>query len=217
MMRTITVLFGLPLLLLSSLPTSSLAQGSADLDGTPLKRMDVQTLQIELERAERDLRDFEDYIGGLESASKKSSNSDRRRSVDRLREAMVNWILKVEDELGQEHTIRMHGQEVTQTTTKEIEKTTSSGRLPQTGRKIRYQGPADLYNAFYRLTRMQEIFISCRTIEEHAIAKETQALDRYHRLVSEFKMLMDTQIQEIRDLIPEAEEDPYGLAEPDSI
>ena len=64
---------------------------------------------------------------------------------------------------------------------------------------------------------MQEIFISCRTIEEHAIAKETQALERYHRLVSEFKMLMDTQIQEIRDLIPEAEEDPYGLAESDSI
>ena len=217
MMRTITVLFGLPLLLLSSLSTSSLAQGSADLDGTPLKGMDVKTLQIELERAERDLRDFGGYIGGLESASKKSSNSDRRRAVERLRVGMGDWILKVEDELGQEHTIRMHGKEVTQTTTKEMEKTTSSGRLPQTGRKIRYQGPADLYNAFYRLTRMQEIFTSCRTIEEHAIAKETQALDRYHRLVSEFKMLMDAQIQEIRNLIPEAEEDPYGLAEPDSI
>jgi len=195
----------LGLLLLGLGADAALAQDSSDLDGTPLKAMDIQNLDLELQRDETALRDFRNLIGRLESAAKKSSNTDRRRAVENLRNAMADKILQAEDYLGQKHTLRRHGQEVTVATTSEVEETTASGKIPQTGRKIRYQGPADLYNALYRLVRMQEIFISCRTIEEHAIAKSTESLQRYLKLTTEFASLMEADVQEIRNLRAEME------------
>ncbi len=203
MIRICILLLGV--LLLGFGADAALAQDSSDLDGTPLKAMDIRSLDLELQRDETALRDFRNLIGRLESAAKKSNNTDRRRAVENLRNAMADKILQAEDYLGQEHTLRRHGQEVTVATTSEVEETTASGKIPQTGRKIRYQGPADLYNAFYRLVRMQEIFTSCRTLEEHAIAKSTESLQRYLNLTTEFANLMETDVQEIRDLRAEVE------------
>jgi hypothetical protein len=202
MIRTLITLLGCGLLLSSSL---ALGQDSTELEGTPLLRMSVSTLQLELQRSETELRDFKALIGRLETANKKSSNTDRERAIDNLREAMGNKILKDEEYLGEEHLIRKHGKEVDVVSTSEVEENTASGKLPQTGRRIMYEGPADTYNAFYRLVRMQEIFISCRTIESHAIAKAAPADQRYLSLVNQFAVLMEHDLEEMQNLLAEKE------------
>lgn len=201
MTRTTTTLLGFGVLILGS--AFAVAQDSSDLAGTPLLRMDVATLESELQGVETELRNFKALIGRLETANKKSSNTDRERAIKNLRQAMGEKILKDEDYLGQEHLIRRHGQEVDVVSTREMEEGTASGKLPQTGRRIMYEGPADTYNAFYRLVRMQEIFVSCSTIEEHAIAKSSPADERYLSLVNQFAVLMERDTEELKNLLTE--------------
>jgi len=197
--------------------TPILAQNSTDLNGTPLKEMNIDALQRELDRNERALKKFRSDIKGLEAAGKKSSNTDRSRVIESLVSGMADKILQEEDLLGQEHLIRQHGKEASQLTTTQLEQTTAEGRLPKTGRRMIYEGPADRYHAFYRLMRMQEIYVNCSTIQEQTIAKASPAFERYINLVTEFGNLMEMDNQEIQNLITEKTEEVRSESEADSI
>jgi hypothetical protein len=195
----------------------SLAQNSTDLNGTPLEKMSIDALERQLDLNERALKTFRSNLKSLEAAGKKSSNTARRRAVENLVNSMADKILQEEDLLGQEHLIRQHGKEADQLTTKQVENATAEGRLPKTGRRMIYEGPADRYHAFYRLMRMQEIYVNCSTIQEQAIAKASPAFERYITLATEFGSHMEMDNLEITNLIGEKKAAARREAEADSI
>lgn len=147
----------------------------------------TQDLKRDLDRTEKELKKMADLNRSLGYSEKDSSNSKRQKVIGDLREHMANCIIRREDILGQEHTIKMHGETVTSGTTKEAEAGSPVGtsRAKQAKNLNNMDGPnADRLRL---LSRLQSLFVSAAKSERPAIEKQGDAFTRYSEKMARFE------------------------------
>ncbi len=98
---------------------------------------------------------------------------------------MGSCILRREDDLGQEHTIKKHGETVTAGTTSAAEVGSPVGTSTAKTSLQYKEGIAGL--RLRQLSRMQSIFVSAKTNLQPAIEKQGDSLDRYQTKVRQFR------------------------------
>lgn len=150
-----------------------------------LKEFDTRELEGHLRKTDKELKTMKNLEKKLESAARKSSNSDRKTAINKIQDHMGSCILRREDDLGQEHTIKKHGETVTAGTTSAAEAGAPVG-TSRAKTSLQYkEGIAGL--RLRQLSRMQSIFISAKTNLQPAIEKQGDSLDRYQTKVRQFR------------------------------
>jgi len=150
-------------------------------------------LKAEKRLVDSEYKSFRDLEKKLISAGRQSNSASRKKIIERIDELMRVIVLRREDILGVEHTIIKHGETVKAGTTKSAEAGT-----PVAGKKSRRQmkhGVSPHSEAFLRLSRMQTIIISGRTIYRQAVEKQGDALDRFQGGVEVFGGLLELEHQ----------------------
>jgi hypothetical protein len=105
---------------------------------------------------------------------------------------MGSCILRREDDLGQDHTIKKHGEEVTSGTTSAAEVGAPVG-TSRAKTSLNYkEGIAGL--RLRQLSRMQSIYVSAKHNKQPAIEKQGEALDRYMNQVRRFREELETSV-----------------------
>jgi len=156
----------------------------------PLTQADIRAMQEEISRADRELRDYDRLLVDLESSAKQTNKNNRSKAIGRLENVQKDVILRLEARLGEDYTIRRHGQEAEEVTTKQAEEGNLNSPARQKNTTAHELGGKGVQSAGYRLVRMQEIFVILQRNRQQAIERDAQALDRYYRLSREFGALM---------------------------
>jgi len=186
---------------LAILLTTSVAAQTKGLPTAPTNKAELNALEREIANKERGLDKYMSELRRLESAGKKSSNSDRDRSIGRIEKAMAEMIRFEESKLGDEYLLTMHGQEVDVVHTSESGSTTGTG--VRTGTKNRQRPPEGAPPVYLRLRSMQQIFTSCQTIRQMAISGQGDMFSRYEAQSHDFARLLREDLAELRGLLPE--------------
>ncbi len=151
--------------------------------GTSLSNSEISDLKNMLNRDQRELRDFQGLIRDLESAAKESSGARRQKTIDKLQEAMAREIIQAEENLNKDYFLRIHG---------EVSKRDASSSVPQ--------GTSAVFTPEHqRLTYMQSIYRVCSRGTRRAVNKESQGVENYLQKVKDFAVLMQTDIQRIKN------------------
>jgi len=176
-------------------------------------------LRRDLKETEREIKTIQDLQRKLTSAGRESSNTARHSAVDELREHMGDCIVRREDALGMEHTIKMHGQAVKGGTTEaaEVGAPVGTSRSKQVKNLTMNDGPnADRLR---RLSMLQSLYVSAVKIERSAVEKQGDAYDSYLAKVARFEKELvagrDALAAELaeREPAPAGEEEKEGGAE----
>jgi len=199
-MKTILGLLALTLLL-----TTTAAAQTKGLPTAPTNPAELNALEREISNKERGLSKYMTELRRLESAGKKSSNADRRRSIERIEKAMIEVIRFEESKLGDEFLLTMHGEEVDVVHTSESGSSTGTG--VRTGTKNRQRAPDNAPPVYLRLRSMQQIFTSCQTIREMAITGQGDMFTRYDAQSHDFARLLNEDLAELRGLLPKDDEE----------
>jgi len=120
----------------------------------------------------------------LERAGRSSSNADRNRVVKDLQGHMADAVIRRENILGQEHTIKQHGSEVGGLTDAAEVGTPMASK--KTRRRVRKGEAEEHPDALRRLTRLQTIQVSAGRIQRPAVERQEGAFESYTGLVKEF-------------------------------
>ena len=106
-------------LIIATLATclSVLAGTVADSRAEDLKKFSTRDLEDALRKTNKELKTFVSLEKKLASAAKQSSNTARKTALNNIQDHMAECIIRREDNLGQEHTIKMHGETVVAGTT----------------------------------------------------------------------------------------------------
>ncbi len=165
-----------------------------------LEDFDTRELEAHLRKTTAELKTMKDLERKLESAARQSSNSARKSTIDKLQDHMAQCILRREDDLGQEHTIKMHGEYVTSGTTSAAEVGAPVGTSRAKTSLNHKEGIAGL--RLRQLSRMQSIFVSAKRSQQPAIEKQGDSLDRYGAKVRRFgeelersKSILETELE----------------------
>ena len=155
---------------------------------------DFQTRDLEnhLRKTSKELKTMKNLEKKLQSASKQSSNTARKSAINNLQDHMVQCILRREDDLGQDHTIKKHGEEVTTGTTSAAEVGAPVGTSRAKTSLNFKEGIAGM--RLRQLSRMQSIFVSAKHNQQPAIEKQGDSLDRYSNQVRKFREELETSI-----------------------
>ena len=155
---------------------------------------DFQTRDLEnhLRKTSKELKTMKNLEKKLQSASKQSSNTARKSAINNLQDHMVQCILRREDDLGQDHTIKKHGEEVTTGTTSAAEVGAPVGTSVAKTSLNYKEGIAGL--RLRQLSRMQSIFVSTKHNQQPAIEKQGDSLDRYSNQVRKFREELETSV-----------------------
>ena len=150
-----------------------------------LENFNTRDLENHLRKTSKELKTMKNLEKKLESAARQSSNTARKTSINNLREHMGQCILRRENDLGQDHTIKMHGKEVTSGTTAAAEVGTPVGTSRAKTSLNFKEGLAGL--RLRQLSRMQSIYVSALQNEQPAIERQGDSLDRYTTQVRRFR------------------------------
>ena len=150
-----------------------------------LENFNTRDLENHLRKTSKELKTMKNLEKKLESAARQSSNTARKTSINNLREHMGQCILRRENDLGQDHTIKMHGKEVTSGTTAAAEVGTPVGTSRAKTSLNFKEGLAGL--RLRQLSRMQSIYVSAIQNEQPAIERQGDSLDRYTTQVRRFR------------------------------
>jgi hypothetical protein len=155
---------------------------------------DFQTRDLEnhLRKTSKELKTMKNLEKKLQSASKQSSNTARKSAINNLQDHMVQCILRREDDLGQDHTIKKHGEAVTAGTTSAAEVGAPVGTSVAKTSLNYKEGIAGL--RLRQLSRMQSIFVSAKHNQQPAIEKQGDSLDRYSNQVRKFREELETSV-----------------------
>ena len=157
------------------------AQSRAD----ELKEFSTRDLEDALRKTTSELKTFSSLEKKLVSAGNKSSNTDRKSVIIDIQDHMANCILRREDDLGQEHTIKMHGGHVVSGTTGAADVGAPVG-TSVAKRSLDYvEGIAG-----YRLRQLslfQSLFIAANQNMQPAIERQGDSLDRYASFTRRFR------------------------------
>jgi hypothetical protein len=157
-----------------------------------LEDFNTRDLESHLRKTTKELKTMKNLEKKLESAARKSSNTARKSTINDIQDHMAHCILRREDDLGQEHTIKMHGEHVTSGTTSAAEVGAPVGTSKAKTSLNFKEGIAGL--RLRQLSRMQNIFVSAKHNKQPAIEKQGESLDRYTTQVRRFREELETSI-----------------------
>jgi len=141
----------------------------------------------DLSKSERELKQMKDLQRKMKSAGRESSNSTRQKLSETLRGHMVDCIIRREDDLGMEHTIKKHGETTTSGTTDAAKAGAPVGT--SSSKQAKNLNLMDGPNAdrLRQMSRMQSIFVSTQKIARPAIEKQGDSFDRYMEKLGKFE------------------------------
>jgi hypothetical protein len=144
------------------------------------------------EKLAREIRDMDALLRKLESSGRSSSNAGRRSAIEGILDAMVQIVYDREEVLGEEHTIKRHGDEV-QTGLTDAAEVGTPMATKKTRRRIRKGEAEELPDALRRLTRMQTIVVSARRIEVPAVDRQGETFEQLQGMCREFGEILRTE------------------------
>lgn len=164
------------------------AQSVAD----ELEDFKTRDLENHLRKTSKELKTMKNLEKKLESASRQSSNTARKTAINNLQDHMGQCILRREDDLGQDHTIKKHGENVTSGTTSAAEVGAPVGTSRAKTSLNFKEGIAGM--RLRQLSRMQSIFVSAKHNQQPAIERQGDSLDRYSNQVRKFREELETSV-----------------------
>lgn len=157
-----------------------------------LEDFNTRELENHLRKTSKELKTMKSLEKKLESAARQSSNTARKSTLNDIQDHMAQCILRREDDLSQDHTIKKHGEEVTSGTTSAAEVGSPVG-TSTAKRSLNFkEGLAGL--RLRQLSRMQSIFVSAKHNKQPAIEKQGDSLDRYTTQVRRFREELETSV-----------------------
>jgi len=157
----------------------------ADSLASDLDEFSTKELQDAFRKTEKELKTMKNLEKKLASAAKQSSNTARKSSIQDIQDHMAKCILRREDYLGQEHTIKMHGEHVQSGTTSAAEVGAPVG-TSRAKTSLNYVEGIKGY-LLRQLSLMQSLFVSAKTNMQPAIEKQGDSLDRYANHTRRFR------------------------------
>ena len=157
-----------------------------------LEDFTTRDLEDHLRKTRKELKTMKNLEKKLESAGRQSSNTARKSAINNIQDHMASCILRREDDLGQEHTIKQHGETVAKGTTSSAEVGSPVGTSTAKTSLNFKEGIAGL--RLRQLSRMQSIFVSAKTNMQPAIEKQGDSLDRYSNQARKFRQELETSV-----------------------
>ena len=149
----------------------------ADSLANDLDEFSTRELQDAFRKTEKELKTMKNLEKKLESAGRQSSNTARKSTIEKIQDHMATCILRREDNLGQEHTIKMHGGHVKSGTTSAAEVGSPVG-TSRAKTSLAYVEGIKGY-LLRQLSLMQSLFIAAQTNRQPAIERQGDSLERY--------------------------------------
>jgi len=156
-----------------------------DSRASDLKEFSTKDLEKALRETSKELKTFVNLEKKFASAAKQSSNASRKTAINNLQDHMGKCIIRREDDLGQEHTIKMHGGHVVAGTTGAAEVGAPVG-TSRAKRSLDYVEGIAGYR-LRQLSLMQSLFIAAQQNMQPAIERQGDSLDRYANFVRRFR------------------------------
>ena len=150
---------------------------AADSLAYDLDEFSTKELQDAFRKTEKELKTLKNLEKKLASAAKQSSNTARKSTIQDIQDHMATCILRREDNLGQEHTIKMHGGHVKSGTTSAAELGSPVG-TSRAKTSLAYVEGIKGY-LLRQLSLMQSLFIAAQTNRQPAIERQGDSLERY--------------------------------------
>lgn len=175
----------------------------ADSLANDLDEFTTKELQGAFRETEKELKTFQKLEKKLSSAGKQSSNSSRKSVIQDIQDHMGGCIIRREEFLGQEHTIKMHGGHVVTGTTDAAE----VGAPVGTSRAKTSLNHVEGIRGYLlrQLSLMQSIFVGAKTNMQPAIERQGDSLERYASHTRRFREELERNV-----LIMEAELENRG-------
>ncbi len=156
-----------------------------DSRASDLKEFSTKDLEKALRETSKELKTFANLEKKFASAARQSSNSSRKTAINNLQDQMGKCIIRREDDLGQDHTIKMHGGHVVSGTTGAAEVGAPVG-TSRAKRSLDYVEGIAGYR-LRQLSLMQSLFIAAQQNMQPAIERQGDSLDRYANFVRRFR------------------------------
>ncbi len=157
-----------------------------------LEDFNTRDLENHLRKTSQELKTMKNLEKKLESAGRQSSNTARKSTIDKIQDHMGSCIIRRENDLGQDHTIKQHDETVTKGTTSAAEVGSPVGTSRAKTSLNFKEGMAGL--RLRQLSRMQSIFVSAKHNKQPAIEKQGDSLDRYSTQVRKFREELETSV-----------------------
>lgn len=149
----------------------------ADSQANDLNEFSTKVLKDAFRKTEKELKTMKSLEKKLDSAGRQSSNTARKSTIQDIQDHMAKCILRREDVLGQEHTIKMHGGHVTSGTTSAAEVGSPVG-TSRAKTSLNYVEGIKGY-MLRQLSLMQSLFVGAKTNMQPAIERQGDSLERY--------------------------------------
>jgi hypothetical protein len=163
-----------------------------------MKQFTTKELQAHLRKTEKELKNLKDLEKKLTAAARQSSNSAREKVINKIDDQMAECILRREDDLGQEHTIKRHGDMVTSGTTGAAEVGAPVGTRRGKKSSLMYkEGIAGM--RLRQLARLQGLYVSANHNMRQAIEKQGDSLERYADGTRRFREELERAVAFIND------------------
>jgi hypothetical protein len=161
------------------------AGAAAESRADELKKFSTRDLENALKKTTKELMTFASLEKKLVSAGNKSSNTNRKSVLIDIQDHMAKCIIRREDDLGQEHTIKMHGRHVASGTTGAADVGAPVGTsLAKTS--LLYVEGIEGYR-LRQLSLMQSLFIATEQNLQPAIERQGESLDRFASFTRRFR------------------------------
>jgi len=157
-----------------------------------LEDFNTRDLESHLRKTSKELKTMKNLEKKLESAGRQSSNSARKSAIDKIQDHMGSCIIRREDDLGQDHTIKQHGETVTSGTTSAAEVGAPVGTSRAKTSLNFKEGIAGM--RLRQLSHMQSLFVSAKHNMQPAIEKQGDSLDRYTNQIRKFRQELEISI-----------------------
>ena len=161
------------------------AGAAAESRAEELEKFTTRDLEDALRKTTKELKTFTSLEKKLASAGSKSSNTDRKSVISDIQDHMAQCILRREDDLGQEHTIKMHGGHVASGTTDAADVGAPVGTsVAKTS--LNYIEGIEGYR-LRQLSLFQSLFIAAKQNMQPAIERQGDSLDRFASFTRRFR------------------------------
>lgn len=164
----------------------------ADSLADDLDEFSTKELQDAFKKTQKELKTFISLEKKLASAAKQSSNSARKSTIQDIQDHMAKCIIRREDNLGQEHTIKMHGGHVTAGTTSAAELGAPVG-TSRAKTSLAYVEGIRGY-LLRQLSLMQSLYIGAKTNMQPAMERQGDSLERYASHTRRFREELERNI-----------------------
>lgn len=161
-------------------------------------------LEKDLRETKREFKQFKNLSSKLESAGRQSSNASRQKVMKNIQEFMGQCIQRREKDLGQDLTIKQHGQMVTSGTTDVAHYDSSK---PGTKGK---EGDSERLR---QLSGMKSIYVSAKNNSQPASERQGNAFERYTETMEKFGKQLEWGVNSMSNELDKREAEAAAKAE----